>query len=60
LKPFMMLLQLGSCDVGRYPRTVEDRAEGLNFFAAPANCRKLVHRWRDRQWTPDVREALNA
>jgi hypothetical protein len=23
---------------------------------APPNCRKLVHRWRDRQRLPDVRE----
>ena len=26
------------------------------FISAPANCRKLVHRWRPRQRTPDVRE----
>jgi hypothetical protein len=27
----------------------------LRNFAAPPNCRKLVHRWRDRQGVPDVR-----
>jgi hypothetical protein len=25
-------------------------------FPAPANCRKLIPRWRDRQCTPDLRE----
>jgi Holliday junction resolvase len=30
--------------------------ETLNAFPAPANARKLLHRWRDRQRTPDVRE----
>ena len=30
--------------------------EALKLFAAPANARKLVHRWRDRQRLPDVRE----
>jgi hypothetical protein len=30
--------------------------ETLQLFHAPSNCRKLVHRWRDRQRTPDVRE----
>lgn len=30
--------------------------ETLRSFQAPANCRKLVHRWRDRQRLPDVRE----
>ena len=27
---------------------------------APANCRKLLHRWRDRQRIPDVREVSHA
>jgi hypothetical protein len=26
------------------------------LFAAPGNCRKLVHRWRERQCRPDVEE----
>ncbi len=30
--------------------------ETLRDFPAPANCRKLVHRWRDRQRLPDVKE----
>ncbi len=29
--------------------------ETLKGFPAPANARKLVHRWRDRQRAPDVR-----
>jgi Holliday junction resolvase len=33
--------------------------ETLKLFRAPANCRKLVHRWRDRQRVPDVREVLS-
>jgi Holliday junction resolvase len=34
--------------------------ETLRNFSAPANCRKLVHRWRDRQRLPDVREVISA
>jgi hypothetical protein len=30
--------------------------ERLRSFPAPANCRKILHRWRDRQRIPDVRE----
>jgi len=30
--------------------------ETLKDFPTPPNCRKLVHRWRDRQRTPDVKE----
>jgi len=36
-----------------WPGTVE--METLQLFQAPSNCRKLVHRWRDRQRQPDVR-----
>ena len=32
--------------------------ETIKEFTAPPNARKLVHRWRDRQGTPDVREVL--
>jgi hypothetical protein len=39
-----------------WPGTAE--METLKLFPGPANCRKLVHRWRDRQRTPDVREVL--
>ena len=28
----------------------------IKLFRAPANARKLIHRWRDRQSVPDVRE----
>lgn len=30
--------------------------ERLALFRAPPNAKKLVHRWRDRQRLPDVRE----
>jgi Holliday junction resolvase-like predicted endonuclease len=30
--------------------------ETIRVFPAPANCRKLIHRWRDRQRLPDVKE----
>lgn len=37
-----------------WPRTEE--METLQAFRCPSNCRRLVHRWRDRQRLPDVRE----
>lgn len=37
-----------------WPRSVE--MEAIELFKTPPNCRKLVHRWRDRQRLPDVRE----
>lgn len=30
--------------------------EAIEQFKAPVNCRKLIHRWRDRQTVPDVKE----
>ncbi len=33
-----------------------DEMDAIAKFATPANCRKLVHRWRDRASAPDVRE----
>ena len=30
--------------------------ETLEGFPAPANCRKLLHRWRHRQRLPDVKQ----
>lgn len=30
--------------------------EAMTLFRVPPNARKLVHRWRDRQRMPDVRE----
>jgi hypothetical protein len=38
----------------RWPSEAE--TESIRLFPVPTNCRKLIHRWRDRQRTPDVRE----
>ena len=37
-----------------WPRGEE--METLRGFRVPANCRKLIHRWRDRARLPDVKE----
>jgi Holliday junction resolvase len=37
-----------------WPRSAE--MEAIANFAAPPNCRKIIHRWRDRRQAPDVRE----
>ncbi len=37
-----------------WPGTAE--METLRAFACPLNCRRILHRWRDRQRLPDVRE----
>ena len=57
------IVAIGSTDVvlcqvktNAWPGSVE--METLTPFAAPANCRKLVHRWRDPERVPDVREVL--
>ena len=47
----VVLLQVKTRD---WPGSVE--METLRSFAARHFCRKLVHRWRDRQRVPDVRE----
>jgi Holliday junction resolvase len=47
----VVLLQVKTRD---WPGSVE--METLKMFPAPPNARKLVHRWRDRQRVPDVRE----
>jgi uncharacterized protein with GYD domain len=47
----VVLVQVKSLD---WPGSVE--MEMLRDFPCPANCRKLLHRWRDRQRVPDVRE----
>lgn len=39
-----------------YPGAVE--METLQAFPCPPNCRRLVHRWRDGQRLPDVRELV--
>lgn len=55
------IIGIGSTDVvlvqvktNRWPGSVE--MEALKLFQAPANARKLVHVWRPRKRTPDVRE----
>lgn len=55
------LIGIGSTDVvlcqvktRDWPGAVE--METLRLFPVPPNCRRLVHRWRDRQRIPDVRE----
>ena len=47
----VVLVQVKTRD---WPGAAEIRR--LARFPAPANCRKLVHRWRGRQRLPDVRE----
>jgi Holliday junction resolvase-like predicted endonuclease len=55
------LIAVGSTDVvlvqvktRDWPGTAE--METLQAFRCPPNCRRIVHRWRDRQRLPDVRE----
>lgn len=52
---------IGSADVvlvrvksNEWPRSAE--VDALLAFTVPPNCLRLVHRWRDRQRVPDVRE----
>lgn len=47
----LVLCQVKSRD---WPGTAE--METLRAFPAPPNARKLIHRWRDYQRLPDVRE----
>lgn len=47
----VVLVQVKTRD---WPGLVE--MEDLRAFPAPANARKLIHRWRNRQRLPDVRE----
>jgi hypothetical protein len=51
----VVLVQVKTRD---WPGTAE--MESLKLFPAPAIARKLVHRWQDRQRTPDVRELTTA
>jgi hypothetical protein len=53
------LIGIGSTDVvlvqvksNEWARSAE--MEALQAFTVPPNCRRLVHRWRDRQQVPDV------
>lgn len=45
---------LVQCKTRDWPSAAE--LETLKSFPAPANCRKLVHRWIDRKRLPDVKE----
>ena len=47
-------LVLVQCKSNCWPDAAE--MEALRLFIAPSNCRKLIHRWRDRARTPDVKE----
>lgn len=47
----VLLVQVKTRD---WPGTIE--MEDLRNFRCPGNCRRLVHRWRDQQRRPDVRE----
>ena len=47
----VLLVQVKTRD---WPGSVE--METLRTFRCPPNCRKLIHRWRDRQRLPDVKE----
>jgi len=47
----VVLVQVKTRD---WPRSAE--METVQAFAVPPNCRRLEHRWRDRQRMPDVRE----
>jgi Holliday junction resolvase len=44
---------LVQCKSNQWPGSVE--MESIRNFLCPANCKKLVMRWRDRCRTPDVR-----
>lgn len=47
----IVLVQVKTRD---WPGSVE--AETIRSFVAPLNARKLIHRWRDRQRVPDVKQ----
>ena len=47
----VVLVQVKTRD---WPSSVE--METLKNFTAAPGCRKLIHRWRDRQRLPDVKE----
>lgn len=55
------IIGIGSTDIVLVQVKTRDwpgaaETEMLKLFVAPTNARKLLHRWRDRQRTPDVRE----
>lgn len=47
----VLLVQVKS---NRWPSSVDMAA--IANFAAPPNCRKIIHRWLDGRSAPDVRE----
>lgn len=47
----IVLVQVKS---NQWPRSEE--IEAIKLFRAPANAKKLIHRWRDRVRLPDVKE----
>src|SRR5262245_24663047 len=47
----ILLVQVKTRD---WPSSVEMTAIGA--FLAPANCRRIIHRWRDGQSAPDIKE----
>ena len=47
-------LVLVQCKTRDWPSAEE--MEVLKLFRAPANARKLIHRWKDRVRLPDVKE----
>lgn len=47
----VVLVQVKSRD---WPSAVE--MEALRNFPCPLNCKKLIHRWRNWQTVPDVKE----
>jgi len=55
------LIGVGSTDVVLVQVKTRDwpgsaEMETLRSFRCPSNCRRIVHRWRDRQRLPDTRE----
>jgi Holliday junction resolvase len=55
------LVAIGSADAVLLQSKTRDwpsveEMETLRAFRCPANFRKIVHRWRDRQRLPDVKE----
>ena len=55
------IIGIGSADVVLCQVKTRDwpsaeEMEALHAFRCPSNCRKLIHRWLDRQRYPDVKE----
>ena len=57
------IIGIGSTDVVLVQVKTRDwpgaaEMESLTLFPCPPHCRKLVHRWKDRQRVPDVKEVV--